>query len=110
MVNLGTTLDAEVDRLATEAGVGKSEVVRQALRFYLPLEAATAQGVTVLLVHPDGITEQFKMYSIHGTPLRSHVQADKGQATMPAKEDDAVSGGRDTRHSIVLPVKPLKPK
>ena len=67
MVNLGASLDTEVDRLAQQAGVTKGEVVRQAVRFYLPLEAATTQGVTVLLVHADGRTEQFRPYSIHGT-------------------------------------------
>lgn len=67
MVNLGASLDTEVARLAQQAGVTKGEVVRQAVRFYLPLEAAMTQGVTVLLVHADGRTEQFRPYSIHGT-------------------------------------------
>lgn len=67
MVNLGASLDKEVDRLAQQAGITKGEVVRQALRFYMPLEVAMTQGVTVLLIHADGRTEQFRPYSIHGS-------------------------------------------
>lgn len=67
MVNLGSSLDAEVDRLAQQAGITKGEVIRQAVRFYMPLEDAMAQGVTVLLLHADGSTEQFRPYSIHGS-------------------------------------------
>lgn len=66
MVNLCSSLDTEVDRLAQQAGITKGEVVRQAVRFYLPLEVAMIHGVTVLLVHADGRTEQFRPYSIHG--------------------------------------------
>lgn len=83
MVNLGMSLDKEVDQLAQQAGVTKGEVVRQAVRFYMPLETAMAQGVTVLLVHADGRTEQFRPYSIHGSKTLAAPSAGRQPPTSP---------------------------
>lgn len=71
MVGLGTALDAQVESIVKRTGVTRAEVVRHAMRLYLPLEAAASQGATILIVHADGVTAQVEPLSIFGIPPKT---------------------------------------